>query len=151
MALPGWLTCTVKDYKQKSAVVKVKVTAAKATMANAKTLAETLEDLTCAAITGYGAIVGYSDSAITGKYDRVLQKLELLYQDASRGAHRFSIPAPKDGNVNDDQECDSDVAEDIRDMLNGFGLDIPDTGYNGSGLKSRLPGKDARATELTGV
>jgi len=151
MASSGYLTCTVQDYKKKSAVVKVKVASAKATLANAKILAAFLEDYSCAAVTGYGAQIGYDDSALTGKYDRVLQALELLYQDSSRGSHRFSIPAPKDGNVNNDQEPNSDMAEDIRDMLNGFGLDIPATGYNGGGLRSRVGRKDSRATELTGV
>ena len=150
MATYGTLTSTVQDYKGKTATVKVIVPAAKATLANAKKIAEFLEDYSCAAVVGYGVALGYSDDTITGKYDRVLQSLTLLFENADGRSVRFSIPAPKDGNVNDDQEPDSDVPEDVKDLLVAVGASTSFI-YNGGGLKSRLPNKDARSKVMTGV
>lgn len=150
MAVYGTLVCTLTDYKGKSANVKVRVPAAKATLANAKTLAEFLEDMSAAAVSGYGVTLGYVDTCIEGKYDRVLQSLVLLFENADGQAIRFSIPAPKDGNVNDDQEPHPDVPEDVKDLLVGIGASSSFI-YNGGGLRSRLPNKDARSKEMTGV
>jgi len=62
------------------------------------------------------------DNTDPGKSDRVAQKLVGLYKtqptDTSLSkAVRFSIPAPRDEDIDKDQEMDSDVAEDLKDML----------------------------------
>lgn len=146
-----YLSCTVEDYKGKSAVVKVQVAAASATPAKAKTLADFIKDHSDAKVTGYGVSLDYSgDSTSSGKYDRVLQTLSLLYEDQSGKSRRFSIPAPRDEDVNDDQEPDSDFAEDAKDLLVLIGA-VTSAAYMGGGLKSRMPSKESRAKVLTGV
>ena len=146
----GCLTCTVEDYKGKNATVKVIVPDAKATLANGKILAAFLEDHSCAKVTGYGATVGYSDSVVSGKYDRVLQSLTTLFENSDGKSRRFSIPAPKDEAVDVDQEPSSDFAEDCKDMLVSIGALTSPT-YMGGGMVSRTPNKEVRKKVLTGV
>lgn len=146
----GYLTCTVEDYKGKTAVCKVRVESAKCTIANASTLADYLKTHSDARVVSFGISQdAKGDETDSGKYDRVLQSLTYLFEDENGNTRRFSLPAPRDEDVNTDQEPDSDTAEDVRDMLNGFGLKI--SVYNGGGLRSRTPKKEARTKELTGV
>jgi hypothetical protein len=146
-----FLTCTLQDYKGKSATVKVKVPAASATVAKAKTLADTLKDHSDAKVVGYGVSLDFTgDDVSTGKYDRVLQTLTMLYEDQDGNSRRLSIPAPRDEDVNEDQEPDSDWAEDAKDLLVSLGA-VKSATYQGGGLKSRLPSKEARSKVTTGV
>lgn len=151
MATYGTLTVSLEDYKGKTATPRVRVPEAKATLANAKKVAEFLETHSDARVVSYGASKDYSgDSTDTGKYDRVLQRLELLFEDGDGNSKRFSIHAPRDEDVNDDQEPDSDLAEDVKDLLVDIGAGSAFT-YNGGGLESRKPSKQARAKVMTGV
>jgi len=150
MAKLGRLTVTVTDYLGKSASVQVTVPESKATLANAKALASWMENHTAAAVSGYSATVPYEDSCIAGKYDRVLQRAEMLFENQDGRQVRFSIPAPKDNQFNDDQEVESDVPKDVIDLLIQVGAGSAFV-YNGSGLKSRLGSKESRAKKLTGV
>ena len=146
----GYLTCTVQDYKGKSATVKVRVATAKCTIGNASALADYLKTHSDAKVTSFGISQdAKGDETDSGKYDRVLQSLVYLFEDSNGNTRRFSLPAPRDEDVNVDQEPASDTAEDVKDLLNGFGLGI--TTYSGGGLKSRTPNKDARSKALTGV
>ena len=146
----GYLTCTVQDYKGKSATCKVRVASGKCTVANASTLADYLKTHSDAKVVSFGiSIDAKGDETDSGKYDRVLQSLTYLFEDSNGNARRFSLPAPRDEDVNIDQEPDSDTAEDVKDLLNGFGLSIAT--YSGGGLKSRTPSKEARSKSLTGV
>lgn len=146
----GYLTCTVQDYKGKSATVKVRVATAKCTIANAGTLADYLKTHSDARVVSFGISQdAKGDSTNSGKYDRVLQSLVYLYEDSNGNARRFSLPAPRDEDVDVDQEPDGDTAEDVKDLLNRFGLGI--SVYNGGGLRSRPGAKISRKTALTGV
>ena len=146
----GYLTCSVEDYKGKTAVCKVRVPAAKATAGNASTLADYISTHSDARVVSFGLSYDASgDKTNTGQYDRVLQSLVYLFEDQNGATRRFSLPAPRDEDVNDDQEPVSDTAEDVKDLLNGFGLNI--AVYNGGGLRSRTPNKDARAKVMTGA
>ena len=146
-----YLTCTVEDYKGQTATSKVAVTAANATPAKAKVLADFIKGQSDARVVGYGCTLDFlGDEVDTGKYDRVLQALTFLYEDQAGKAKRFSIPAPSDESVNDDQEPESDLAEDVKDLLISLGAATTLT-YNGGGLKSRTPSKQARSKALTGV
>lgn len=146
----GYLTCSVEDYKGKSATVKVRVPTAKCTIGNASILADYVKTHSDARVTSFGISQdAKGDKTNRGKYDRVLQKLVYLFEDANGNARRFSLPAPRDEDVDDDQEPDSDTAEDVKDLLNGFGLSI--TVYNGGGLGSRTGSKISRKRDLTGV
>lgn len=146
----GYLTATVEDYLGKTAVCKVRVKSAKCTIGNAEKLADYLKTHSDARVTAFGiSQEATGDSTNSGKYDRVLQSLTYLFEDGDGSQRRFSLPAPRDEDVNVDQEPDSDTAEDVKDLLNVFGLNI--AVYNGGGLKSRTPKKEARSKKLTGV
>ena len=95
------------------------------------------------------------DAVDEGKYDTCQQRLVFLYKDkAIDSMRRFSYPAPRDEDVNTRQQPISDLAEDVKDLLQSVGAltnDDDKVEYNGGGLHSRLPEKSARSTELTGV
>ena len=149
MAEMGSVSATVKDYKGKCATVRVEVSGP--TAAKAKKLAEYLKDHSDAAVQTYGLSIDYTgDETDSGKYDRVLHKLVYLYKDDDKRSRRFSVPAPRDEDVNDDQEPDSDTAEDVKDLLVSLGA-FKSAEYNGGGLDSRLPSSEARARATTGV
>lgn len=145
----GSVSATVRDYKGKCATCKMNVE--KPTKAKAETLAKYLSTHSDAAVTGIGINHTVSgDETDKGKYDRVEQKLVYLFQtDKSGTTKRFSLPAPRDEDVNEDQEPDSDTAEDVADMLKSV-TGIKETlVYNGGGLQSRVPKN--RSTKRTGV
>ena len=147
----GYLTCSVTDYLGKSAVVKVRVKSAQCTIANASKLADYVKTHSDARVVAFGLSQdAKGDSTDSGKYDRVLQSLVYLYEDNEGVSRRFSLPAPRDEDVDLNQEPVSDTAEDVKDLLNGFGLNL--SVYNGGGLKSRTPGKEGRVNKsMTGV
>ena len=146
----GYLTTSVEDYKGKTATVKVRVLKANATLANAGKLADYIKTHSDAKVITFGVSQdAKGDETDTGKYDRVLQRLVYLFEDEQGVAHRFSLPAPRDEDVNADQEPDSDTAEDVSDLLKGFGL--KGLTFNGGGLLSRTPAKEARSRATTGV
>jgi hypothetical protein len=145
----GTLGVTVRDYKGKTAVVKVN--SSDATIAKAEAFAAFIASHSVAQVIGCGVNLGYTDDpADNGKYDRVLQSMTTLWFKADGSPLRCSIPAPLDADVNEAQEMDSDVAEDFKDALIAAGASASLV-YNGSGLKSRTPGKGERDTTLTGV
>lgn len=144
------LSCTLRDYKGKTSVVSVDVTTP--SMANAKKLADFLTTHSDAQVIGYGMsnnATVENDECDAGKYDRVEQKLVFLFSEKSGASRRFSIPAPRDEDVDVDQEGSSDVAEDINDLLKTIGATKEKMRFNGAGLVSKLP--KVRKTVKTGV
>lgn len=145
------LTCSVEDYKGQASTVRVAVALASATPAKAKDLADFLVTHSDARVASYGVTIDFGgDTTDTGKYDRVLQSLRFSYEDQDGKSRRFSIPAPRDEDVNDDQEPTSGLAEDVKDLLVSLGAGTAFV-YNGGGLDSRMPPKNARAKAMTGV
>lgn len=141
-------TVTMKDYKGQTSTIRIPGVT---TLAKAKQIADWIKGHTDAAVVGYGVSMGYAgDSTDTGKYDRVLQALRLLFKDELGKTRSFSIPAPRDEDVNDDQEPISDLPEDVMDLLKAVGAAKTLT-YEGGGLRSRLPRSEARSREVTGV
>ena len=146
----GFVTCSVQDYKGKSAIVKVKVPQASVTTAKAEELADYIATHSDARVTGFGlSFDAIGDEVDSGDYDRVLQRLVYLYEDSDGNPRRFSLPAPRDEDVNADQEPTGDTAEDVKDLLTSLGVSI--AAYNGGGLISRSPSKESRSKALTGV
>lgn len=146
----GFLTCSCQDFLGKSGTVKVRVKTAQCTIGNASKLADYVKTHSDARVTAFGISQdAKGDETDSGKYDRVLQRLTYLFEDKNGNARRFSLPAPRDEDVNERQEPDSDTVEDVKDLLNGFGLEI--SVYNGGGLNSRTGSKDSREKDLTGV
>ena len=145
------VSCTLRDYKGKSSIVTVDV-AGTPTMGKAKALADFLTTHSDAKVTGYGIAMNATvenDSVNAGKYDRVEQKLVFLFSEKDGGSRRFSIPAPRDEDVDVDQEGSSDVAEDINDLLKSLGATKENMRFNGAGLVSKMP--KIRKVEKTGV
>lgn len=152
MAEMGSLNVSLKDYKGKSGRMSFEVPKAKATIANAKKVAEYAQTHSDARVVGYGISVNFKgDETDRGQYDRCLQRLEFSYEDAEGNSRKLGYPAPRDEDVNDHQEPESDVAEDFKDLLVSVGVLVAPVAYNGGGLKSRLPKAGARATDLTGI
>lgn len=145
------VSCTLRDYKGKSSIVTVDVTGTP-TLAKAKSLADFLSTHSDAQVIGYGVSLNATvenDSCDAGKYDRVEQKLVFLFSEKDGSSRRFSIPAPRDEDVDVDQEGSSDVAEDINDLLKTLGATKENMRFNGAGLVSKLP--KIRKTQKTGV
>ncbi len=145
------VSCTLRDYKGKSSIVTVDVTGTP-TLAKAKSLADFLTTHSDAQVIGYGISLNATvenDQCDAGKYDRVEQKLVFLFSEKDGGSRRFSIPAPRDEDVDVDQEGSSDVAEDINDLLKSLGATKENMRFNGAGLVSKMP--KIRKTVKTGV
>jgi hypothetical protein len=153
MAVNNFLVVSCVDFLGKPGKVQVRVPKAKATMSNAEDLADFVKAHSDAKVVSYGARVGITgDSPDNGKYDRCQQRLKFLFKSSENATINFSYPAPRDEDVNERQEPTSDLAEDVRDLLNGFGLGIPGTGgYNGGSLTGRPYSASERERELTGV
>ena len=145
------VSCTLRDYKGKSSIVTVDVTGTP-TLTKAKALAEFLQTHSDAQVIGYGCSQNATvedDQCDAGKYDRVEQKLVFLFSEKDGGSRRFSIPAPRDEDVDVDQEGSSDLAEDINDLLKSLGATRENMRFNGSGLVSKIP--SVRKVVKTGV
>jgi hypothetical protein len=147
----GSLNVSLSDYKGKAGICKVRVPIAKATDANAKKIADFLKTHSDARVTSYGITKDYDgDTVDSGKYDRCLQRLVMFFEDEKGQNRSFSIPAPRDEDVDDDQEPTSDLPEDVKDLLVSVGA-VSSVVYNGGGMRSRVPSKQARKKIMTGV
>ena len=146
------LTVTVKDKMGLTGAVRISTASSYATVANAKKVADWLKDHSDAQVISYGATTDFiGDECDNGKYDRVQQRLTMLFTDKN-GSHRFGIPAPKDEDLDDDQQPISDLPEDVKDLLVSVGaMDSATYTYGGGGLQSRLPDSRARKRAVTGV
>jgi hypothetical protein len=153
MAVNNYLVVSVVDFLGKSGKVQVRVAKNKATIKNAEDLSDFVKTHSDAKVVSYGARIGITgDAPDNGKYDRCQQRLKFLFKSSENASINFSYPAPRDEDVNERQEPESDVAEDVRDLLNGFGLNIPDSGgYNGGSLTGKPYSASERERELTGV
>ena len=149
--MAGSISCTVRDYKNRQGIIVIdRLTSP--TLANAKKLADFIMTHSDAKVIGYGmsqtAIVE-NDECNAGKYDRVEQKLTFLFSEKNGSSRRFSIPAPRDEDVDADQEGSSDLAEDVNDLLKTVGATKENMRFNGAGLISKMP--KIRKTTKTGV
>ena len=145
------VSCTLRDYKGKTSIVSVDVTGTP-TLTKAKALADFMTTHSDAQVIGYGASQNATvenDQCDAGKYDRVEQKLTFLFSQKSGASRRFTIPAPRDEDVDTDQEGSSDLAEDINDLLKTLGATRENMRFNGAGLVSKMP--KVRKVVKTGV
>jgi hypothetical protein len=148
----NFLIVSVEDAWGKPGSCKVRVAKKYATMKKAETLKDFVKLHSDAKVTAYGARVGIEDTVDSGAYDAVQQRLGFNFKSSTNQAVKFSYPAPRDEDVGERQQPTSDVAEDVRDLLNGFGKNIPATGgYNGGSMTGRPYKEDEREKELTGV
>lgn len=137
--MTGTLYATLRDYKGKTAVSSIEVAAP--TMENAKKLADFLNTHSDACVLAYGISqkdVIAADSAINGPYDRVYQRLQLMFLDvATNDARRFSIHAPDKDGMEEDQEATAALVTAAKTLLSDIGAITSTTTYNGSALISR--------------
>ena len=143
--MAGTLYATLRDYKGRTVVSSIEVAAP--TMENAKKWAEFLNANSDACVIAYGITqkdVIAADSAINGPYDRIYQRLQLMFLDvATNEARRFSIHAPDKDGMEEDQEATPDLVTAAKTLLTDIGAITATATYNGSALIS----KGARATE----
>jgi hypothetical protein len=80
-------------------------------------------------------------------YDRVEQKMKMIFRDADSGdVVTLSIPAPNDNVFDAKQEPTPDAAEAIADAYaSATTSESMDLMYKGGGLISKLPKSDRRA------
>jgi len=135
------VSCTVRDYKGKSAIITVDV-AGIPTLAKAKQLADYIVIHSDAQVINYGCSQSTTlttDSCDAGDYDRVYQKLVYLFSDMNGKSKRFSLPAPRDEDVDVDQEGAKADATAIAVLLKNIGATTGALVFNGSGLVSKIP------------
>ena len=151
MATKGKLNITFRDKWGKTSTVHVECT--DPTIAKAKTLADWLDNHSDAEVRSYGFTQDRpkTDKTNSGKYDSCYQSLRMMFEDANGQKRTFSIPAPRDEDVNDKQQPVSDLPRDTMQLLEGLKSITKPTRYNGGGLKSRIPEKAARDTAVSGV
>lgn len=137
--MAGTLYATLRDYKGKTAVSSIEVAAP--TMENAKKLAEFLNANSDACVLAYGITqkdVIASDSATNGPYDRVYQRLQLMFLDvATNESRRFSIHAPDKDGMEEDQEATATLVTAAKTLLSDIGAITSTATYNGSALISK--------------
>lgn len=147
---------TLEDYKGNRRTMSVSQVGS---LSDVENIAKFLDDHSDARIVSHSItetqIWSDNDSeASRGKYERVEQKLVLLFQDTGGGEDnesvRFTIHAPSESSVNSDQEPESDLAEDVADLIaDNTTRERTDLRYNGGGLTSRIPRSRNKST--TGV
>lgn len=147
MAVGDIGTVTLEDSSGKIATVKVSDISNGIT--TSKAIADFMATHSDARVISYGISLAYTgDSIDEGKYDQVAQRMVFLFKDANtRRALKFSVPAIRDEDVNTKQQAISDVAEDVKDLLqSATGKTLV---YRGGYLNGRNPGD--LNTDLTGV
>lgn len=148
----GSLNVSLKDYKGQPGSMSIDVPESKTTINNAKRVAEFAKTHSDARVVSYGITKTFDgDETDTGKYDRCLQRLEMSYKSADGRTRKLGYPAPRDEDVDVDQEPEGDVAEDFKDLLVSVGALTNPVAYNGGGLKSRMPRSGSRKTAMTGI
>lgn len=137
--MAGTLYATLQDYKGKKAVSSIEVAAP--TMENAKKWADFLNANSDACVISYGITqkdVIAADSAINGPYDRVYQRLQLMFLNmATNEARRFSIHAPDKDGMEEDQEATATLVTAAKTLLTDIGAISSTATYNGSALISK--------------
>lgn len=143
----GALTVSVKDFERDTGTVRVNVPVAEATLENAEALADFIATHSDAAVTGYGVNVDTTgEVAVSGEpYDKAHIRMVFLFEDANGGARRFSIPAPKKGGFQDNEQPTPELAGLVYEALNDIGLNL--VAYNGGYLYSK--GTRDRDTDIT--
>ena len=89
------VSCTLRDYKGKTSIISVDVTATP-TLSKAKALADFLITHSDAQVIGYGcsqAATVENDECDAGKYDRDEQKLTFVFSEKDGSSRRFSSPS----------------------------------------------------------
>lgn len=146
-------TVTMRDAKGKTGVTSLRKVGG---LSDVEKIADWLKNHTDAQVIEYSyteskKLSQDDDKCSSGKYDRCEQRLILNFYDSSEGEQiTFSYPAPRDEDLDEDQQPVSDVAEDVKDLIAATttreGTDLL---YNGGGLKSKMPRLKKVAT--TGV
>lgn len=127
------------------------------TIGEAKKFAEFIKAKSEAAVINYGITLTDNDvtetanDATQGAYDRVYQKLVLNFTDKQDNDKiRFTIPAPGDLAVDKYQEPETDLAEDVKDLIGQItSRERGDLLYHGGGLISKSPKKNQRRSLTT--
>lgn len=160
MAMTKEAWCTLQDFVGGTATVRLSRLGDAFTIGEAKKFAEFLKKKSEAAVVSYGITMVDNDvtetanDATEGAYDRVYQKLVLNFTDKNDNSSvRFTIPAPGDLAVDKYQEPETDLAEDVKDLIGELTSRVRgDLLYHGGGMVSRSPRKKERKSlKMTGI
>lgn len=94
---------------------------------------------------GWGA-----DETDPGKYDSVAQRLKFNFMDQDGGFFSFSIPAPRDEDLSDNQQPKGSVAKAVLDKIAELtSREADDLHYLGGGLVSKVQKIELRSKKLS--
>ena len=94
----------------------------------------------------YDASGFFADGTDKGKYDSVEQKAKFIFKDAETGGIvTFSLPAPREEDIDDDQQPKMSAATAIKNLIAAItdreGANLL---YLGGGLESNIPNSPER-------
>lgn len=90
-----------------------------------------------------------SDETDPGKYDSVAQRLKFNFMDQDGGFFSFSIPAPRDEDLNDNQQPKGSVANEVlKKIAELTSREEADLHYLGGGLVSKMQKIELRSKKL---
>lgn len=98
----------------------------------------------------YDASGVWADGTDKGNYDSIKQRLVFHFRDADTGRRfSFSIPAPRNEDLDADQQPKSTVAAAVRNKLAELtGREAADLHYLGGGLRSKVPTIENRRKKI---
>ena len=88
----------------------------------------------------------FADDTDKGSYDSIRQRMVFHFRDADTGKRlSFSIPAPRNEDMDADQQPKASVAKAVRDKIAELtSREAVDLHYLGGGLRSKVPPIDQR-------
>lgn len=106
------------------------------THSDAKVIAMAVTETTVLDASGF-----FADNTDKGKYDSVEQKAKYIFKDADTGSITvLSIPAPREEDIDDDQQPKIAAANAIKALIAGVtSREAADLLYLGGGLESDVP------------
>ena len=119
------------------------------THSDAKVIAMSVTETTVLDASGF-----FADNTDKGKYDSVEQKAKYIFKDADTGGIvTFSVPAPREEDIDDDQQPKIAAANAIKALIAEVtSREAADLLYLGGGLRSDVPpAQQRRKTKDTNV
>ena len=115
------------------------------THSDAKVIAAGISEIRLYDASGY-----FADGTDKGNYDSIRQRMVFHFRDAGTGRRfSFSIPAPRNEDLDADQQPKASVAKAVRDKVAELtGRVAVDLHYLGGGLRSKVPAIEQRRKKV---
>ena len=92
----------------------------------------------------------FADDTDKGNYDSIFQRLVFHFRDADGGRFSFSIPAPRNEDLDADQQPKASVAKAVRDKIAELtSREAADIHYLGGGLRAKVPPAEVRRKAIS--